>query len=227
MVEETDFSEDSMDEDIQESYYYYTVIEKIEQQHQENKRKGELFLKGRGLSELSKAEFEELQKMTNNFYLDPFAPEGKQIIINRQIFREREEYLKIHNERSEIDSDIDAWYGLNLYSILRDVDYIGSIAKAYNSNSFYFRIVSDLAFIHYMRKLHFPIRTARAIADPDEPTMSEQSMNERGVIIFGGYACDLNLEVTLDKREYDDIHLRGAFSLFFALRLSQIETNIF
>lgn len=74
-----------------------------------------------------------------------------------------------------------------------------------------------------MRKLHFPIRTARAIADPDEPTMSEQSMNERGVIIFGGYACDLNLEVTLDKREHDDIHLRGAFSLFFALRLSQID----
>lgn len=218
-IEDTDYE----DYDIEEpsDLVMFNVFKEME----DRRRRSNEFLNGRNAHELSDEEFDKLQEISENNYFDKRNPEHIEIMENREIFYEREEYLKIHNDRTETDrnADEDRWYGLNLYSIFRDIDYIGSIASKYPSHNFYFTIVSHLAFIHEMRKLHFRPEYAKAIADPDQATMSDDSMNGRGVIFYGRYAYDLNLEVTLDKREYDDMHLKDAFCLFFALRLSQID----
>ena len=201
------------------------VMEKHQKEHEENYQKGEEYLNGRNTTELTKDEFDELQKITNNFYLNHFDSKQKQIINNREIYQERRKYLGIYNDRSTIGSDIDTdrWYGLNLHIILREVNYIHKIASKYNAHNFYYHLISHLTFIHDTRKLYIEVEEAKAIANPDEPTMSDQSMYQRGVIFDGQYAYDLNLEVTLDKREYENINLKDAFSFFFALKLSQID----
>jgi hypothetical protein len=186
-------------------------------------QKAEALINGRDLLDLNDDELDILKEIRGDNFLDPRNEEHKRIIDNRKIFYEREKYLKIYNNRVEIDYEVDGWYGLNLHAILRGVNYIGSIANEYQKNSFYFHIVSDLAFIHDMRKLYFDVENAKALANPDESTMSDSSMNDRGYILYGTHAYDLNLEVTIDKREYDDMHLRDAFCFFFALKLSQIE----
>lgn len=202
-----------------------SVMDKVMEEMEARQNRTIEFLNGRNAHDLSDEEFDKLQEISGNNFFDKRNPEHIQIMKNREIFQNREDYLKIHNDRTEIDQnfDDDRWYGLNLHSILRGVDYIGAIASKYPYHNFYFTIVSSLAFIHDMRKLNFRAEYAKAIADPDQSTMSDEAMNSRGVIFYGRYAYDLNLEVTLDKREYNDMHLRDAFCLFFALRLSQID----
>jgi hypothetical protein len=150
--------------------------------------------------------------------------ENLKIAENIEIYRQRTAYLALHNDRSHIaDTDDDVWFGLNLRIITKDIASIGEIAETYHNDKFHAHLLWYLVLIHQKRNLVFHRKNAKAVAYPENPTISESQMNQNGVIIYGGEAYDLTVEVTLDKREYDDIHLRNAFALFFALKLSQVD----
>lgn len=200
------------------------VGEDIVRRHEELEKIEELFLNGRNIFDLAKEEFDELQKLTNNSYLSPFDPVQSQIITNREIYQEWSKYIAIQNNRQNIRSDVDKRLGINLRSILMGLGNIQTIVQEYLANNkFICDIISDLAFVHDLRKVHINPHHAKAIAAPNFYTITDKELFYRGIINYGVFCYNLLMDLTLDKREYNSIHLKRPFCLFFALKLSQVD----
>jgi hypothetical protein len=197
-------------------------MEEVFNEMQAMRSRAKAFLNGRKSEDLSDAEFDVLQEISGNNYFDHRIPEHRKIIENRKIFDMREEYIKQANNRSNIGSE-DYDLGLNLRIINETITFTGVLATKWVDNDLYQHLVSMTALVHNSRKLQIIQDEAAIIADPDEVDMPEASINGRGVALYGRYAYDLNLDVTLDLREYDSIYLRPCFSFYFALKLSQLE----
>lgn len=179
------------------------------------------FLNGRNPQDLSDEEFDKLQEMSSNKYFDHRNPEHKTIIENRKTFYAWEAYIASVNDRKHI-SYLDNDYGLNIYFINRYYYKIPQLASDYsNEDSFLVKLRDETVSIHDRRHIQIPSSIAKIVADPDEPEMTDEAMNNRGIINWGLYAYDLNLHLTIDRREYEN--LRQTFSFYFALKMSQVD----
>ena len=187
----------------------------------DSNRKGLDFLNGRDISELTNEELDALKEILGDNFLDPRNNEHQQIIKNRKAYQIWEDYLKDVNDRSQI-SHLDSEYGLDIHNINRYYYNISAIALDDTGNDpFLDKLRDSTVFIHDSRLIQIPHEIAKAVANPDESDMSDESMNIRGVIYWGSFAYDLKLHLTIDKREYEN--LRSTFCLYFALKMSQVE----
>lgn len=178
-------------------------------------------LNGRDTSELNDEELDILKGIYGNNFLDPYNPEQKKIADNMKAYHAWENYLKVVNDRKQL-SHLDNEFGLNIYYINSRYYSIGKIASDDTSNDpFLEKLRDETIFIHDKRRIQIPTEIAKAIAKPDEPDMTDEAMNSRGVIYWGGYAYDLNLYLTIDRREYENI--RQTFCFYFALKMSQVD----
>jgi hypothetical protein len=198
-----------------------SVIDKVIEEMQAKRNRATAFLNGRNPYDLSDKEFAKLQKISGNNYFDKRNPEHVKTMENRKIFDEREEYLKKVNDRTKIGAD-DYEFGLNIRDINRYVVSLAELALNWADDRLCCCLVNNTVFVHDRRKLQIPWEHGEIIAEPDEIEMSEESMNYRGVTRWGQYAYDLDLDVTLDLREYNDSFMREVFSFYFALKLSQV-----
>ena len=78
------------------------------------------FLNGRDSHDLSDEEFDQLQEISGNNFLDKRNPEHVQMMTNDLIFDAREAYLEKVNDRSKVGA-LDWDLGLNIRNINKGV----------------------------------------------------------------------------------------------------------
>ena len=79
-----------------------------------------LFLNGRNPNDLSDEEFDQLQEISGNNFLDKRNPEHVQMMTNDLIFDARKAYLEKANDRSKVGA-LDWDLGLNIRNINKGV----------------------------------------------------------------------------------------------------------
>jgi hypothetical protein len=198
---------------------FWTVLEEMQRERQEEDEKAHQFLAGREVADLTDDELNQLFEITDNFF-DPRNPEHRAIQENRRIYHEWEDYLKTVNDRSHIDStDMDNEFGLNMSIINREFYHQPQLAGLYNGDDFLFKLQSNTAYAYDHRKLNMHPSIAYAVADPDELITDDERAASYGVMFYGSYAYDMTLDVTLDLTDYD--WESRVFSLYFALKASK------